>query len=65
VKGGDHEAGDVKTFIKTSERSAREAHRAWGVSRGHIKAVKRAVASRGGSGSWRTHTGEGPNGAAR
>jgi hypothetical protein len=62
---GEHEAGGARTFIPSSEQAARCAHRVWGVSRGHIKPVKRAVASRGGSGSWRSHTGEGPNGAAR
>jgi hypothetical protein len=51
--------------VSPSERTARGAHRVWGVSRGHIKPVETSRASqRREKYTRRPHPGEGPNGAA-
>ena len=61
--GEEHETKDPVAAEHPSEQTARGAHLVAGVSRGHIKPVKRAVACRKGSDPWRSHTDEGPNGA--
>jgi hypothetical protein len=60
ARRGKHKSGDTTAAGLSSEQTVRGAYRVAGVSRGHIKPVETSRANRK---VWKTHPGEGPNGA--